>query len=335
MGNSHKIGFKRIIGYDDLFHYSDFELISTEVYVLWCLGTYGPMTSYNIYLKKKKFPYPEDAIAIPEKRILELSKDPTDYCRSTIDDSVRKLEDKGLVKILDRVSKEKRTVGLTFSGLIWCMANVKDGFNHVFEVYSGLFPLRTVRKHLLCEEYQNLVPFLPLWKTMTKTLGEAMCLEELERTAKNFFALEKTKLKIDAFDLEVEGYLQTVPPLWMKTKESEYYDRFAQRCKGERNQKIVNFIKKPENMMLLKSYIAYLAIHDLNEISKLSQEETIKVQSKLDSEKELSYLEEREIGTNSIFSKERLQEFYTNYSRIEYFFTGMFMDNLIWSKNSK
>jgi hypothetical protein len=169
---------------------------------------------------------------------------------------------------------------------------------------------------------------------MTKTLGEAMCLEIIEKTARDFFALEEVKLKIEAFDLEVEGYLQLPPPSWMKMLDPEYYDRFDQRCNGERNQKVVYFLKKPENLKLLNSYIAYLAIYDLSEISKLPQEEIIAVQPKLNSERELAYFEEREIGATSVFNRERLQEYFPRYSEIQHFFTGILVHNLIWSKSS-
>jgi DNA-binding PadR family transcriptional regulator len=292
------------------------------------------MTSYAVYLKKKNFPYPEDVVIGSNKKIGELIEGPADYYRSTIDDALRKLEEKGLVKILDKVSKRKRVAGLTFSGLIWYLQNVKDGFNHIFDYYSGLFPLRTVKKLLLREEYEDLLPFLPLWKTMTKALGEAMCLERIEKTAKDFFALEEVKLKIEAFDFEVEGYLQLPPPGWMKMRYPDYYDRFALRCNGERNQEVVNFIKKPENAMLLKSYIAYLAIHDLNKVAKLTKEQIINLQVNIDSQKETAHFEDRETGINSIFGKGRLQEFFPRYSEIRYFFTGMFVHNLVWSKPS-
>jgi hypothetical protein len=292
------------------------------------------MTSYALYLKKKNFPYQEDAVIIPKEKTIRLIEGPADYYRSTIDDSIRKLEDKSLVKILDKVSKRTRIAGLTFSGLIWYLQNAKGGFTHIFDYYSKLFPLRTVKKHLLCEEYENLLPFLPLWKSMSKTLGEAMCIEKLEKTAKDFFAIEHTKLKIEALDIEVEEYLQLPPPSWMKMLDLEYYNRFTQRCNGERNQKVVNFLKKPENLKLLNSYIAYLAMYDLSEISKLSREEIIKVQSNLNSEIELAYFEGREIGVNSILSKERLLEYFPRYSEIQYLFTGMFVHDLIWSKPS-
>jgi hypothetical protein len=329
MGNSYSIGFKPMIGYDDSLHYFDMELKTNEVYVLWALGNYGPMTSYGLYQKKAKFPFPEDATIIsPYEKITEI--DPKDYHRSTIDDSIRKLEDKRLVKILNKISKTKRVAGLTFPGIIWYLQNTKDGFNSVHQFYLKLTPKRTPKKIILFEEYENLIPFLPFWKTMTETLGNAICLEKLESTAKEFFALKEVKLTIKPLDFDVEGFLQLPPPLWMKDAQPKFYHRIGKRCKENRNQKAINFIKKPENLMLLNCYIAYLAIHDLSYVSKLNKDHLYKIHSELDSEKELAYFEEREIGSSSLFSKERIQEFFPKYSGIQYFFTGMFVEHLIW-----
>jgi len=104
----------------------------------------------------------------------------------------------------------------------------------------------------------------------------------------------------------------------------------TERCEGARNAKVVEFLKKPENTMLLNSYIAYLAIYDLNKIAKLTEKELALAQSEIDSEKELAYFEHRKAGTNSLFTKERLKEFFPRYSSIEYVFTGLFVHNLIW-----
>jgi hypothetical protein len=49
-------------------------------------------------------------------------------------------------------------------------------------------------------------------------------------------------------------------------------------------------------------------------------------------EKELAYLENRKIADNPLFTK-RLFKFFPKYSELNYYFTGMFVNNLLWNQN--
>jgi len=52
------------------------------------------------------------------------------------------------------------------------------------------------------------------------------------------------------------------------------------------------------------------------------------------SEKELAYFEKRKTSQDSLFKGKRLADFLPKYTSIEYFFTGMFVETLLWHEKS-
>jgi hypothetical protein len=90
-------------------------------------------------------------------------------------------------------------------------------------------------------------------------------------------------------------------------------------------------LKSNEALVLRNSYIAYLAVHNIWQLSGKNFRD-IESHNSLKSETELAYFENRQIDSNPLFKGDRLLEFFPKYASIEYFFTGMFVENLLWNK---
>jgi hypothetical protein len=71
----------------------------------------------------------------------------------------------------------------------------------------------------------------------------------------------------------------------------------------------------------------------LEELPSTEKRELDATFSKLKSETELAYFENREFSfSNSLFTGGRIKEFLSKYFEVEYFFTGMFVNNLLWDR---
>jgi len=79
---------------------------------------------------------------------------------------------------------------------------------------------------------------------------------------------------------------------------------------------------------LKKAYISFLAIQDILDLAEDRLE--INELAKFRSEKVLAILEKRHPSTNPLFPKERLREFFPEYAKIKYVFTGALMNRLLW-----
>lgn len=98
-----------------------------------------------------------------------------------------------------------------------------------------------------------------------------------------------------------------------------------------RVEKVSKYLKSNEALVLRGSYIAYLAMENISQLSGKSFRD-IESYDSLESETELAFLENRQVDSNPLFKGERLLEFLPRYACIEYFFTGTFVENLLWNK---
>jgi len=101
-----------------------------------------------------------------------------------------------------------------------------------------------------------------------------------------------------------------------------------------RDEDITKYLRGKEAASLRDAYIAYLITKDIQRLSRESKDDVKRLLNELESEKELAYFEKRQVGPNPIFKGGRLKEFLPKYAGIEYFFTGMFVENLLWSKKA-
>jgi hypothetical protein len=110
---------------------------------------------------------------------------------------------------------------------------------------------------------------------------------------------------------------------WLLRRESNSPIKLA------RVENVWNFLKEEKAQILRDSYIAFLAAQDIAEYFNVTNENNEKSLTQLKSEQELADFENREILSNPLFTEERFWGFFLKYSKIKYFFTGMFVYNLL------
>jgi len=212
--------------------------------------------------------------------------------------SVLNLEKKGLVKITKDSSGDRmrKTVTLTFSGLSLYLRGsaeehkVKNALNH----------------------HSELIPSADIWKEMCKEIGEKKCTEELERTAVNCAHLLRARFHIKSPSLEFRGYLK-----------SHFYSSLRERRMPlERDTKTSEYLKRKDAATLKDSYLAYLAVHDIQKLSRKDSEQIDRLLPTLDSEREYSYFQNGGQSA-SLFKGKNLCDLFPKYREVEYFFTGM------------
>jgi len=290
------------------------------------LGFYGPQTIPSLEKKTKKANH-------FTSKLHWLTSSPNTPLEDTqiereIEDS---LVQKGFVQSLqfDSIKKKSRIWGLTFKGLIWYFrhsgekALAKDRiafFFHRFEEpYEKVYARRSERRKnkLVVEGFKKLIPFCPLWTGMTKYIGEK-CLNRLEMTVNSFCVGEKASYRIKSLGLEIETY-----PNYSDISSEDNFP-------PEKDPMVVAYLKRKEATLLREAYIAYLIAEDSVGLSKLGQMDVKAKLSKLLSVTELDSFEKDEGCDSPLFSEKSLARFFPTYSSIEYYFTGMFVNNLLW-----
>jgi hypothetical protein len=337
MGRSSYWNFFPIVG----ILFQTLSLSDCEMYVIWFLGKEGTKRISEIANTPHFFPKPNlDRMSLPDDNMEFRLKDipptyvdsvkkhkfkmkrPPNYSNSAIYYAVDRLEKMGLTETISRKPRPKaeRKVGLTFIGLMLYLQNSKEKnrFTSLFSTHSRLFP------------------FSHLWKTLETKFGKDLCFSALEKTIKNFHALEKIvyvkspdKFQFEAFNhkySEVDLSMMPVSELfWLMFQRSD------SKIKTQKADIACDFLKEKEACLLRQSYIAYLAAQDMTKLVDLDNKSYDNRLPQLKSEKELADFEQREVMANPLFKGKRLNEFFPKYSGIEYFFTGMFVNNLLWN----
>jgi hypothetical protein len=94
-------------------------------------------------------------------------------------------------------------------------------------------------------------------------------------------------------------------------------------------------LKREGATLLREAYVAYLINEDLNFIRYMDANEIEQELPKLKSMSEFNFFRSTDKAEPSLLSKEGLSKFFPKYSGKEYYFTGMFVNNLLWDKKSK
>jgi hypothetical protein len=278
-------------------------LTECEIYIIWTLGEEGTRSIYAIAHKARDFPE-INATLSPSSWKRPVKRLRYDY--HFVYSKVRELVKKGLVQTRSFNNQEPK-VGLTFLGLIFYLQNLKD-------VQKGPFEKL---KHVL-RNYRTLIPLFTNWELMTKQLGTEKCNKAFNETITDF-KLSKAKFRIRPINLAFHGFLKNSG--FTKALTPEY----------ERVEKVSEYLKSNEALVLRNSYIAYLAVHNIRQLSGKNLRD-IKSHNSLESEVELAYFENRQISSNPLFKGDRLLELFPKYASIEYFFTGIFVENLLWNE---
>jgi GTP cyclohydrolase II len=295
---------------------SDFpslEIDEAELNILWLLGGEKPMSIYGLSKAHYDLPVhlPESVWCLNSKEWEKRTRKKITYHYSFIHKTVDKLERKGLICTTKRASadKVKRTAKLTFQGLILYLQHSDNGnrFDHAIE------------------HYPCFIPFAQQWDSMMRELDKERMVKALEQTLENFH-VQKVKFLLRPLKMEFIGFLESPKVLFIYTeRENHMYVR---------DEDVAEYLKNKTARILRNAYIAYLAVNDIKKMSWESKEELEKLLTKLESEKELAYFERRQVGSNPLFKGGRIKEFLPRYSGIEYFFTGMFVENLLWNERA-
>jgi len=295
--------------------FSTLELSESELAILWFLCENGPRCAYEIdketYYLPTNVRVPEVVIGkIRPDKLMKKVKEKRRNHRPFIVIILKRLEKKGLLRIVKDTSgdRAKNVAEPTFSGLMLYLTYSLDDEKF---------------KHALLR-YSKLVPFFSKWDEIKSKLGEEKCKNALERTVRDFVEIRRVKFQVRSLRLKFEGFLES-PKMFMR--EAPEVDIIR-----EIDTDVAQYLRSKEALLLKKSYIAYLIVHDIHRLSGESKERVKQIVSKLESEKELAYLESKQTEANLLFKDNRLKEFVPENADIGHFFTGMFVKNLLWNE---
>lgn len=220
-----------------------------------------------------------------------------------------------------------RIIGLTFGGLMWYFREVgkptrkKDIVDFFFRRFKEPYDFKSRRRRnrFVLESHKELVPFCSLWYEMVQEIGEE-CMDRFSTTVDNFYVGDKVSLKIEPLGLEIKSYQNYSGEL----VEGVFFPR-------SNRQLVVNYLGKEESIMLREAYIAYLVSEDFKRLGNMDESE---IRSRIPRLKSVTELENLEKSRESfhLFSEKGLSRFFPKYESIGYFFTGLFIFNLLWEK---
>ena len=297
------------------------DMEESEINILWAVCRQGPKSIYDLKEKTKfqlQLSWPKrvwiqlpDNLTASEAR--EMAKDlqkPKSYQRSSIRNVVNELSVKNLVETIKDTSgaRIKTIVKPTFQGLVLYLQNP-------FEKGK----LQNILKH-----YSEMIPFSDKWGSIANGLGEQKRDKALEQTLNDFVDIQRVKFLVRPLKMEFEGFLEDSKIMFKNAEEENYV--------LVKDKDVAEYLVSQNAAKLREAHIAYLITKDIQRLSGESKDKVERLLKSLESEKELAYFEKRPVGSCSIFRGKRLREFLPKYSSLEFFFTGMFVKNLLWKR---
>jgi hypothetical protein len=287
------------------------ELKEPHLEVLFYLIDNGPTSIYDLDRG-----YPK--LTMTKKRV---RKRGLPYTRSYIDRIVRKLEKFELVETEKDTSSPRirKIAKSTFLALVSILVLLKRD-------KIGLEPSekRTEKEDLidlvkmLLEKNNDLSIIHSNWDSFSKIVGEDVLAEKILLTAEDNAYGKYANIESKVFPIKFRAYLDRLiyridkPSVNLKEKK--------------RNRRILQFLNS--NIELTKSYIAFLAIHDIIKIADgiidLSDIES------LESEKELPNFKNIKVAEGRLFTAEGMDQIFPKYAKIQYVFIGSLMFKLMW-----
>jgi len=212
-----------------------------------------------------------------------------------------KLVKMGLLQL--KKPKRKEVFALTFNGFYVYLQDRVKGDKHLDSAV---------------ESNSKLLPFSKYWSEIVQILGQNIVRQSLLEVV--LPQIYRSSAKIEKINLEFDSFLVEPKPIFPQTEEKKLNKEFA------------DFLSK--NLELRNSYVSYLATHDIFFLtSEKKWSEIDSCLNNLESEKALAFFEKRNIQNRPIFiSKARLKEFFPRFATLEYFFTGMLMEKLLWKE---
>jgi hypothetical protein len=302
-------------------------LTECEIYILWTLGEEGPMSIYAL-AKRSRFLPKISPVLEPDPSIWNSKMEENkghDY--HSVHTKVRELLRQGLIqkqpvlkakrrkpgrkKQIPKNQEPEEGIGLTFLGLMFYFQNLEKFYGSSDEELG----------HVL-NKCKMLIPLPEQLNLLSEDLKER-CKRAFAKTVKEFVDIQNVELRVPSASLVFDGFLKRNTP----TNSAEVETKVVR----ERDNEMARCLEKKEMSTLRDCYIAYLAVKDIYQLPEETAED-VRFFEGLESEKELAYLEGRNINADLLFKGNRLREFLPKYAGIEYFFTGMFVENLLWNE---
>lgn len=316
------MGFRPVVGYEPMLDSQDFTdilLDTCEIYTLFLLGKYGPQTAYGLSrLKVDYFPQPKATTFYNTFDLQKITDMIPEYDRSAYTYSLKRLEKKSLVSLMG--FKRKKLYFLSLQGIIWYLQNIDNGFTYLMQNYLKLYPLKTTKSQVIASFYEETFPIIRFWSSLP--ILNRRLLEVLYQTADAFGALEELNLYIKALNLEVTVFL--------KHGSSAIANSLVMQNSQGINTNLVDFLR--DNELLLNSYLAFLLVNDLKQVSGLEKAEFNYLIPSLTSEIVSAYFENTKPGASSLLSEKIHDTNFLSFFDLSHLFVGMFISNLLWTK---
>jgi hypothetical protein len=285
-------------------------LETTDVYVLWYIGKKGPLSLSELNKSHSTFPSPEKVSCVNEKVSKNIIGKPYRIDKSTLADSIKRLETKQLIYSFP--TTQKRVIwNLAFNGLLWYLRNFwnQGAFKFLLEKYYEISYKKPMSKALFAkvQAYNKIIPFLSLWDSITKEFKE-ITFKALEKTVNMFYNYTITPVKIEQLVVEIQNY--------------EEYTDLTKISQIPINKKYAEFLSDDKYKLLQEAYLSY-RIRRRAEYTNFQQQILQDIVTETNNQGLRWSKSTDPIGLmNKLFPK---------YNGAEYFFTGMFVDKLLSS----
>lgn len=204
--------------------------------------------------------------------------------------------------------KRKNVLALTF-----------DGF-HVYSQNAFRQEPDKEARHLdeAITANSKLLPFAKYWNEIVRIVGKKTAYQSVAEAIEQ--QIFRYPVNMSEINLKFDSFLIRPRPIFPKISKRKY------------DIEVADFVSRSQE--LRNSYIAYLAVHDFfysASDERLSQADLDRAD--LESEKALDFFERRSTRRKVLLkSKTRLREFFPRFATIEWFFTGMLMEKLLWKE---
>jgi hypothetical protein len=331
--------------------WASLHLNESQLNVLWKVAKMGPKSLSQLSKSEYFLPQKLNYISANNDEVWTANlKQPLKYKRPFIFKVVESLERKGLVKTEFRTSTVKLKNGFmpvvkklvmpTVAGLILYLQN--SDLQNSFTECMGLERTEKEKEKI---ENRRLVPFVDFWDFIIKqTNGKAMennksndpdkdvggkkCFMALAKTIKDFSGIFRARFVVNPHKVKYNGYVKVPGSMIL-------FEEWNAEVERERGQQIAELLKNPKLAILVGAYLAYLINKDIRNMSLVNTEDIPEALSQLDSEKEFMFFRPELAKQGSLFKDGRLKDYVPKYSNVNYFFTGLFIKNLLWIETEK
>jgi hypothetical protein len=100
----------------------------------------------------------------------------------------------------------------------------------------------------------------------------------------------------------------------------------------EKDPMVENILKKDKAIQLREAYYSYLLSTDILKLGSITEKKFEETTGKLKSLEEMRNFEGKKVDPYELLSNEGLNRYYPRHDNIDYFYTGFFINNLLWSK---